>query len=376
MELKYFCRNLYCSHYSNCIYVTHGPAPLTHLRCTGTCQQLLLPQLFLCILCSGHFYCESWQQEMCNRCYEHTLINSHDPKIFDLPQNRVMHQNSCHNGETCHCLEQQVIQNKTIEPHHLQSPSCMHTLMQTPTSRNLYVKSMYQCSNPSCLSNIKKFLWSGDKFEECCIHEKIIADCNECILPSVGAHGSTLTTNASPPHQSTCEHKYCQHLSTILATVRSGQLWKCSWPGCRQRHPFSTCLERQQITDHINRHVNTMRLNRNYKWECVNSMRKNKPCLYSTLNLDLAKRHMRTEHFGIQKPQQKQSHVCGMCQKPHTYQSKLARHMKTHTKERPFQCHNCGDNFTQKSSLQSHSNCCKREGCCKRKRKPACPSGS
>lgn len=49
-----------------------------------------------------------------------------------------------------------------------------------------------------------------------------------------------------------------------------------------------------------------------------------------------------------------QKYLCTVCHKPFMCPSKVKRHMRIHTGERPFVCY-CGRNFTQRCSLKSHS---------------------
>ncbi|GMR53176.1 hypothetical protein PMAYCL1PPCAC_23371, partial [Pristionchus mayeri] len=45
---------------------------------------------------------------------------------------------------------------------------------------------------------------------------------------------------------------------------------------------------------------------------------------------------------------------CAECNKTFKHPSKIAEHMRKHTRERPFLCHICGARFTQGGSLKVH----------------------
>ena len=47
-------------------------------------------------------------------------------------------------------------------------------------------------------------------------------------------------------------------------------------------------------------------------------------------------------------------HECDVCEKVFGYASKLARHMRIHTNEKPYECDVCGKRFRQSGSLKIH----------------------
>ena len=47
-------------------------------------------------------------------------------------------------------------------------------------------------------------------------------------------------------------------------------------------------------------------------------------------------------------------HECDVCEKVFRYPSSLARHMRTHTNEKPYECDVCEKRFRQSHHLQSH----------------------
>lgn len=47
-------------------------------------------------------------------------------------------------------------------------------------------------------------------------------------------------------------------------------------------------------------------------------------------------------------------HICSVCGKDFQYASKLQRHLRTHSGERPFPCSYCGKHFTEKGLMMVH----------------------
>jgi hypothetical protein len=62
-----------------------------------------------------------------------------------------------------------------------------------------------------------------------------------------------------------------------------------------------------------------------------------------------------TDGYASPSPLQRQKHECPHCEKCLDTKYKLARHVRTHTGEKPFKCEVCQVRFNQKSSLKTHS---------------------
>ena len=54
------------------------------------------------------------------------------------------------------------------------------------------------------------------------------------------------------------------------------------------------------------------------------------------------------------KRKRTQQHECDVCEKVFVSASKLAVHMRIHTKEKPYECEVCEKRFTTAGNLQSH----------------------
>ena len=55
-----------------------------------------------------------------------------------------------------------------------------------------------------------------------------------------------------------------------------------------------------------------------------------------------------------EKRKRTQQHECDVCEKVFVSASKLAVHMRIHTKEKPYECEVCEKRFTTAGNLQSH----------------------
>jgi uncharacterized Zn-finger protein len=52
--------------------------------------------------------------------------------------------------------------------------------------------------------------------------------------------------------------------------------------------------------------------------------------------------------------ERKRGHECDVCEKVFRYPSGLARHMRTHTKEKPYKCDVCEKRYRYAQSLRYH----------------------
>jgi len=91
----------------------------------------------------------------------------------------------------------------------------------------------------------------------------------------------------------------------------------------------------------------------------VNSRGFAQPRLTSTMETkgmrpDMAQLNMAFQHSIQQKQLKKAKNMCGYCGKVFQNNSRLERHIRSHTGERPFSCTLCGDRFKQKCHLTVH----------------------
>ena len=65
---------------------------------------------------------------------------------------------------------------------------------------------------------------------------------------------------------------------------------------------------------------------------------------------------IRKEEMTVRKGAKRKrgQHECGVCEKVFGSQADLARHMRTHTNEKPYECDVCEKRFRQSSNLKRH----------------------
>ncbi|CAL8080195.1 unnamed protein product [Orchesella dallaii] len=71
-------------------------------------------------------------------------------------------------------------------------------------------------------------------------------------------------------------------------------------------------------------------------------------CGFATKSLDWLKKHKLNRHDVVKR------HACPHCPKKFHLPAHLKEHIRTHTKEKPFQCEACGQAFSQRGSLLLH----------------------
>ncbi|CAL8080189.1 unnamed protein product [Orchesella dallaii] len=89
----------------------------------------------------------------------------------------------------------------------------------------------------------------------------------------------------------------------------------------------------------FNRHMTTHTDERNFTCET---------CGFATKNMQMLKSHIINKHTGVR------NQVCAECGKKFLLPCHLRVHMRSHTKEKPYQCEVCGLRVTQLATLDRH----------------------
>ena len=77
-------------------------------------------------------------------------------------------------------------------------------------------------------------------------------------------------------------------------------------------------------------------------------------CLKTFVQKSHVNYHMKTVHAvagGLKSPVRPKTKVCPTCKATFATASTLAKHIRTHTQERPHSCETCGKRFIQKTHL-------------------------
>ncbi|KAK9876007.1 hypothetical protein WA026_011123 [Henosepilachna vigintioctopunctata] len=192
----------------------------------------------------------------------------------------------------------------------------------------------------------KRYITASDLYH----HEKIHANKR--------AYGCTECSKAFNTSSDLHKHKICVHMDR--------NLWKYCCDYCNKRFPLKTnldthikthtgeknflchlcdkkCISRSALTRHIDSHSNIQ----SFKCTICNSGYK----YQKSLLIHMLKNHGIGD---IKLPERVKKYFCHVCPRSYYVNSKLQKHLRTHTGDKPFKCPNCDKCFIDKSYVKQH----------------------